>query len=160
MFSDQCRIFSFFSSVELPFPPLGNHHPDWGYRNGVEQHGNGEFQVHHQIQIPILTLIMPQGLEWTLLFLAYVLVGARIFVRLGMRRDSLYWSDYWLVVALASAQALLICDTLTYRDHAMDDFDVKSVSLDKVCQDLGFSVTSPPARMPKRQTATMGQAWA
>ncbi|KAH7008613.1 hypothetical protein EDB80DRAFT_840983 [Ilyonectria destructans] len=78
------------------------------------------------------------GLEWTFIFLSYVLVSARVYVRVWMRRDRLYWSDYWLMAALASAQGLVICDTLTYQMNAMDDFTITSVSLEKIRFATGY----------------------
>ncbi|KAH6886884.1 hypothetical protein B0T10DRAFT_539133 [Thelonectria olida] len=72
------------------------------------------------------------SIEWTFLALSYVLVIARIYVRLCMRRDRLHLSDGWLIAALAAAQGLVICDTLTYKMHAMDNFSITSVSLDKI----------------------------
>lgn len=65
--------------------------------------------------------------------LAYAFVFARIYVRLRMRRERLKWADCWLLIALLSAQGLVICDTITYSMNAMDNFTVTSVSLDKVC---------------------------
>ncbi|KAH8733912.1 hypothetical protein BGZ61DRAFT_491420 [Ilyonectria robusta] len=78
------------------------------------------------------------GLEWTFIFLSYVLVSARVYVRVWMRRDRLYWSDCWMMAALASAQGLVICDTLTYQMNAMDNFAITSVSLDKIRFATGY----------------------
>ncbi|KAH7174071.1 uncharacterized protein B0J16DRAFT_325548 [Fusarium flagelliforme] len=60
--------------------------------------------------------------EWTILVLAYALVACRIYVRLNLTGSGLHSTDYWLILGLASCQGLLICDTLTYSMHAMDNF--------------------------------------
>lgn len=99
-----------------------------------------------------------QGLEWTFIFLSYVLVSARVYVRVWMRRDRLYWSDYWLMAALASAQGLVICDTLTYQMNAMDDFTITSVSLDKVCRELDPNMLRTFAWLPRH--IAISQVWA
>ncbi|KAF4976608.1 hypothetical protein FDECE_18456 [Fusarium decemcellulare] len=72
------------------------------------------------------------GFEWTFLALAYVFVAGRIYVRLAMRNLKLYSADYWLIVGLISCQGLLICDTLTYKMNAMDDFTVSNTPLKKI----------------------------
>ncbi|RGP77938.1 hypothetical protein FLONG3_3895 [Fusarium longipes] len=70
--------------------------------------------------------------EWSLMVIAYVLVAARFYVRVWLRNARLYSADYLLLVGLACCQGLLICDTLTYRMHAMDDFTMNSVALKKI----------------------------
>ncbi|KAH7145958.1 hypothetical protein B0J13DRAFT_442618, partial [Dactylonectria estremocensis] len=70
--------------------------------------------------------------EWTFVVLAFASVSARLYVRIWMRRDRLYWSDVWLVTAMAAAFGLVTCDTLTYRMNAMDNFTVTGVSLHKI----------------------------
>jgi hypothetical protein len=65
--------------------------------------------------------------------IAYVLVAARVYVRVWLRNARLYSADYLLFAGLAACQGLLICDTLTFRMHAMDDFTINSVALKKVC---------------------------
>ncbi|KAG5656976.1 hypothetical protein KAF25_011145 [Fusarium avenaceum] len=72
------------------------------------------------------------GFEWTLMTLAYVMVACRIYVRVVIKRAKLYSADYWLLVGLASCQGLLICDTLTFRMNAMDEFTMNNVSLKKI----------------------------
>ncbi|KAL3607523.1 hypothetical protein FPOAC2_02508 [Fusarium poae] len=67
--------------------------------------------------------------EWTILVLAYVLVACRVYVRMFLRGVGLHAADYWLIVGLVSCQGLLICDTLTFRMHAMDDFVLASNSI-------------------------------
>ncbi|CEI66174.1 unnamed protein product [Fusarium venenatum] len=67
--------------------------------------------------------------EWTILVLAYVLVACRVYVRIFLRGVGLHAADYWLIVGLISCQGLLICDTLTFRMHAMDDFVLASNSI-------------------------------
>ncbi|KAH7165703.1 hypothetical protein EDB81DRAFT_878070 [Dactylonectria macrodidyma] len=81
---------------------------------------------------------MVMGFEWSFFFLAFASVSARLYVRLCMRHDRLYWSDFWLIAALASALGLVICDTLTYQMSAMDDFTVTSASLDKIRFATGY----------------------
>ncbi|KAL6402030.1 hypothetical protein AUP68_14494 [Ilyonectria robusta] len=98
------------------------------------------------------------GLEWTFIFLSYVLVSARVYVRVWMRRDRLYWSDCWLMAALASAQGLVICDTLTYQMNAMDNFAITSVSLDKVCRELDPNMLGAFAWLPRH--IAISQVWA
>ncbi|KAM5343667.1 hypothetical protein ACJ41O_012204 [Fusarium nematophilum] len=72
------------------------------------------------------------GIEWTFMALCYALVSARIYVRIWMRGNKLYSADYWLIAGLMSAQGLLICDTLTYKMNAMDNFTISNESLDKI----------------------------
>jgi hypothetical protein len=64
--------------------------------------------------------------------IAYVLVAARVYVRVWLRNARLYSADYLLFAGLAACQGLLICDTLTFRMHAMDDFTINSVALKKI----------------------------
>ncbi|KAG8676512.1 hypothetical protein FPOAC2_02613 [Fusarium poae] len=70
--------------------------------------------------------------EWSLMVIAYVLVAARVYVRVWLRNARLYSADYLLFAGLAACQGLLICDTLTFRMHAMDDFTINSVALKKI----------------------------
>ncbi|OBS28458.1 hypothetical protein FPOA_02396 [Fusarium poae] len=70
--------------------------------------------------------------EWSLMVIAYVLVAARVYVRLWLRNARLYSADYLLFAGLAACQGLLICDTLTFRMNAMDDFTINSVALKKI----------------------------
>ncbi|KAG8357825.1 hypothetical protein FVEN_g4316 [Fusarium venenatum] len=70
--------------------------------------------------------------EWSLMVIAYILVAARVYVRVWLRNARLYSADYLLFVGLTACQGLLICDTLTYRMHAMDDFTITSVELKKI----------------------------
>ncbi|KPA41023.1 hypothetical protein FLAG1_06062, partial [Fusarium langsethiae] len=67
--------------------------------------------------------------EWTILVLAYILVACRVYVRMVLRGVGLHAADYWLIVGLISCQGLLICDTLTFRMHAMDNFVLASNSI-------------------------------
>ncbi|KAI6749785.1 hypothetical protein HG531_007050 [Fusarium graminearum] len=67
--------------------------------------------------------------EWTILVLAYFLVACRVYVRMFIRGVGLHAADYWLIVGLVSCQGLLICDTLTFRMHAMDDFVLANNSI-------------------------------
>lgn len=46
-----------------------------------------------------------------------------------IRGVGLHAADYWLIVGLVSCQGLLICDTLTFRMHAMDDFVLANNSI-------------------------------
>ncbi|KAL6921248.1 hypothetical protein FSST1_005274 [Fusarium sambucinum] len=70
--------------------------------------------------------------EWSLMSIAYILVAARVYVRVWLRNSRLYSADYLLFAGLAACQGLLICDILTYRMHAMDDFTITSVELKKI----------------------------
>jgi hypothetical protein len=72
------------------------------------------------------------GLEWTFLAIAYISVAARIYVRLGIRKDRILWSDGWLLVALASVQGLVICDIITYRRHDLNNFDPNQEAVLKI----------------------------
>ncbi|EKJ76073.1 hypothetical protein FPSE_03845 [Fusarium pseudograminearum CS3096] len=67
--------------------------------------------------------------EWTILVFAYFLVACRVYVRMFLRGVGLHAADYWLIVGLVSCQGLLICDTLTFRMHAMDDFVLANNSI-------------------------------
>ncbi|KAM0302281.1 hypothetical protein ACHAPM_004272 [Fusarium culmorum] len=67
--------------------------------------------------------------EWTILIFAYFLVACRVYVRMFLRGVGLHAADYWLIVGLVSCQGLLICDTLTFRMHAMDDFVLANNSI-------------------------------
>jgi hypothetical protein len=80
-----------------------------------------------------------QAFEWTLLTIAYILVAARVYVRLWLRNARLYSADYWLFAGLAACQGLLICDTLTYEMNAMENFMMSSVALKKVHSSFNFS---------------------
>jgi hypothetical protein len=70
--------------------------------------------------------------EWSLMVIAYILVAARVYVRVWLRNARIYSADYLLFAGLAACQGLLICDTLTFRMHAMDDFTINSVALKKI----------------------------
>ncbi|CAF3577933.1 unnamed protein product [Fusarium graminearum] len=71
--------------------------------------------------------------EWSLMIIAYFLVAARVYVRVWLRNAKIYSADYLLFAGLAACQGLLICDTMTYRMNAMDDFTISNVALKKVC---------------------------
>ncbi|KAH7313878.1 hypothetical protein B0I35DRAFT_480524 [Stachybotrys elegans] len=60
--------------------------------------------------------------EWVFMVLSYILVGARVYVRLFLKQNKLLASDYFLLVGLVAAQGLLICDSLTYRRGQMENF--------------------------------------
>ncbi|KAH8168450.1 archaeal flagellin N-terminal-like domain-containing protein [Sarocladium implicatum] len=64
--------------------------------------------------------------------LAYVAVGARLWVRLFLKRTRLQLSDVLLLIGLLCAQGLLICDTLTYEMGQMHNFTDPSVRLSKI----------------------------
>ncbi|KAK7429103.1 hypothetical protein QQZ08_004318 [Neonectria magnoliae] len=70
--------------------------------------------------------------EWALLSLAIILVAARVFVRVYMNRDRIYWSDFWLLMATLSALGLIICDTLAYKANAMHNYTNPSVAVWKI----------------------------
>ncbi|QPC68006.1 hypothetical protein HYE67_010237 [Fusarium culmorum] len=70
--------------------------------------------------------------EWSLMTIAYVLVAARVYVRVWLRNAKIYSADYLLFAGLAACQGLLICDTMTYRMNAMDDFTISNVALKKI----------------------------
>lgn len=67
------------------------------------------------------------------MIIAYFLVAARVYVRVWLRNAKIYSADYLLFAGLAACQGLLICDTMTYRMNAMDDFTISNVALKKVC---------------------------
>ena len=46
-----------------------------------------------------------------------------------LRGFGLFTADYLLIAGLVACQGLLICDTLTYRMNAMDDFALASTSV-------------------------------
>ncbi|KAH7162042.1 hypothetical protein B0J13DRAFT_600778 [Dactylonectria estremocensis] len=70
--------------------------------------------------------------EWILLFLAIILVAARLFVRLYMNKDRIHWADVWLIIATCSALALVICDQLAYQANAMLNFVDPGVRMLKI----------------------------
>ncbi|KAL6404356.1 hypothetical protein AUP68_13748 [Ilyonectria robusta] len=70
--------------------------------------------------------------EWVLLSLAIILVAARLYVRLYMNKDRIYWSDAWLLIAVCSALGLVICDTLAYKANAMFNFVDPGVRMLKI----------------------------
>ncbi|OCK86355.1 hypothetical protein K432DRAFT_438617 [Lepidopterella palustris CBS 459.81] len=70
--------------------------------------------------------------EWTLLVLAYILGGTRIYARLAHQRLHLLLSDIFLIFACVDVLALIICDTLSYRLGAMNADTQPSVSLHKI----------------------------
>ncbi|KAH6883988.1 hypothetical protein B0T10DRAFT_531538 [Thelonectria olida] len=76
-----------------------------------------------------IQLIRCSSLEWTFLVLAITLVVARICVRVFMKRDRLNVSDIWLIIAAFSALGLVVCDTMAYKAHVMDNFTTTSVSI-------------------------------
>lgn len=64
--------------------------------------------------------------------LAYIVVGARLWVRLYLKRTRLILADVFLLIALISAQGLLVCDTLTYQMGQMNNFTDPDERLMKV----------------------------
>ncbi|KAI1839596.1 hypothetical protein JX266_014193 [Neoarthrinium moseri] len=70
--------------------------------------------------------------EWTFLTAAVLLVGARLYVRVRMRKQPVSLSDGWLCIAAAFALGLVICDTLTYKANAMDNFSLDSVYVGQI----------------------------
>ncbi|KAH7303457.1 hypothetical protein B0I35DRAFT_364900 [Stachybotrys elegans] len=77
----------------------------------------------------LITRVQNQGLEWSFLALSYLAVSARLYVRLGIKKDKIQWSDAWLLLGLVCAQGLLICDTITYVRGEMEEFMEQSVPM-------------------------------
>ncbi|KAH8683567.1 hypothetical protein BGZ61DRAFT_456079 [Ilyonectria robusta] len=72
------------------------------------------------------------AVEWALVILAYVFVAARIYVRLRLRRHALNVSDYWLLLGMAAAQAVVICETLIYTHHALGNLRDSATPVEKL----------------------------
>jgi len=67
--------------------------------------------------------------EWFLVTLAYTFLGLRLTVRITQRQMNLIWSEVWLVFGALWLLGLVICDTLTFKEGAMDDFTTVTVEI-------------------------------
>lgn len=80
---------------------------------------------------------------------AYIFLGLRVAVRLQLRQTHLLGSDVWLVLGALCLLGLVICDTLTYRQGGMSNFDMVSESLGKVrsCKSRGGKMSAMDGRL-------------
>jgi len=64
-----------------------------------------------------------------MLAIAYLLVSLRLAVRVTVKQSHLFLSDVLLVGGALCALGVIICDTVSYRVGAMDNYDMTNVSM-------------------------------
>jgi len=81
-----------------------------------------------------------------MLTIAYVLVVMRLVVRVALKQRHLVLSDVFLVVGALCALGIVICDTISYRMGAMDDYNMTGTSV--TITELGKACCRFPSGRP------------